>query len=88
VRVSELQMYELQAKDFVTKVPLAVSGQGVSEEGEMKAEALREIAEDYLYLARDKDGKADTLRQRRYKRLCALAKTLPKRPRKDGTKKK
>jgi hypothetical protein len=37
------------------------------------AQTLREIAEDYLHLAQDADGKVDSLRRRRYKWLVKLA---------------
>ena len=41
------------------------------------AQTLREIAEDYLHLAQDADGKVDGLRRRRYEWLVKLAAKSP-----------
>lgn len=49
----------------------------------MKPETFREIAEDYLHLAQDADGKVDSTRQKRYRKLWEFAKTLPKRKSKE-----
>lgn len=45
----------------------------------MQPETLREIAEDYLHLAQDADGKVDSLRKKRYAQLIKLAGELLKR---------
>jgi hypothetical protein len=40
------------------------------------SQILREMAEDYLYLAADADGKVDRLRKRNYKWLVKLSERL------------
>jgi hypothetical protein len=46
-------------------------------------QALRDIAEDYLYLAADKDGKVDVLRKTNYQWLLKVADELSSKERKE-----